>query len=90
MKVEIYNVGHVIMFGFYKIEEENNEVLKLNEEVISKDIEIKAETKEEKSETLEKIKTKVNNEKKLKYRKNKKFHLHIKLQKIREVSFFLT
>ena len=36
---------------FYKIEEENNEVLKLNEELISKEIEIKAEKKEEKNRT---------------------------------------
>ena len=36
---------------FYKIEEENNEVLKLNEELISKEIEIKAEKKEEKDRT---------------------------------------
>ena len=43
---------------FYKIEEENNEVLKLNEELVSKEIEIKAEKKEEK------ISTEVNHEKK--------------------------
>ena len=36
---------------FYKIDEENNEVLKLNEELISKEIEIKAEKKEEKNRT---------------------------------------
>ena len=36
---------------FYKIEEENNEVLKLNDELISKEIEIKAEKKEEKNRT---------------------------------------
>ena len=36
---------------FYKIEEENNEVLKLNEELISKEIKIKAEKKEEKNKT---------------------------------------
>ena len=36
---------------FYKIEEENNEVLKLNEELVSKEIEIKAEKKEEKNRT---------------------------------------
>ena len=36
---------------FYKIEEENNEVLKLNEELISKEIKIKAEKKEEKNRT---------------------------------------
>ena len=33
---------------FYKIEEENNEVLKLNEELVSKEIEIEAKKKEEK------------------------------------------
>ena len=43
---------------FYKIEEENNEVLKLNEELVSKEIEIKAEKKEEK------ISKEVNHEKK--------------------------
>ena len=36
---------------FYKIEEENNEVLKLNEELVSKEIETKAEKKEEKIPT---------------------------------------
>ena len=36
---------------FYKIDEENNKVLKLNEELISKEIEIKAEKKEEKNRT---------------------------------------
>ena len=36
---------------FYKIEEENNEGLKLNEELVSKEIEIKAEKKEEKNRT---------------------------------------
>ena len=35
---------------FYKIEEINNEVLKLNEEIISKDIETKNEKKKEKLE----------------------------------------
>ena len=43
---------------FYKIEEENNEVLKLNEELVGKEIEIKAEKKEEK------IRTEVNYKKK--------------------------
>ena len=36
---------------FYEIEEENNEVLKLNEELVSKEIEIKTEKKEEKITT---------------------------------------
>ena len=47
---------------FYKIEEKSNETLKLNDEIINKDIEIKAEIKEEKIQTPDKIK----NEKKLK------------------------
>ena len=42
---------------FYKIEEENNDGLKLNEEIISKDIEIKEEKILEKNQTLEKINT---------------------------------
>tara|TARA_Y100001980_G_C14185522_1_gene54907 strand:- start:4 stop:501 length:498 start_codon:yes stop_codon:yes gene_type:complete len=53
---------------FYKIEEDKNEVLKLNEEIISKDIEIKNEykkqKKEQKKQTLEKINAEINNEKK--------------------------
>ena len=36
---------------FYKIEDENNEVLKLNEELVSKEIKTKAEKKEEKIPT---------------------------------------
>ena len=42
---------------FYKIEQENDEVLKLNNEIESKNIEVKVEKKEEK------INTKVDNEK---------------------------
>ena len=57
---------------FYKIEEDNNEALKLNEEIISKDIEIKAKIKEEKKQPLEKIKTKVSNEKKVKISETQK------------------
>ena len=52
---------------FYKIEEENEEVLKLNNEIESKDIEVKVEKKEEiieeKKKEFEKIYTKVDNEK---------------------------
>ena len=52
---------------FYKIEQENDEVLKLNNEIESKDIEVKVENKEEKIEEkkkeFEKINTKGNNEK---------------------------
>ena len=51
---------------FYKIEKENNEVLKLNEELISKEIEIKAEKKEEK------IRTEVNYKKKEKISEKQK------------------
>jgi len=52
---------------FYKIKEENNEILKLNEEITNKNIEIKAEKKEdkikEKKQTLEIIKTEIKKEK---------------------------
>ena len=52
---------------FYKIEEES-EVLKLKEEISSKDIETKAEKKEEQivdaTYSIKKIKTEINNEKK--------------------------
>ena len=51
---------------FYNIEKENNKVLKLNEEIISKDIEIKDDTKKEKKQPLEKTKTEISNEKKVK------------------------
>ena len=51
---------------FYKIEEQNNEVLKLDEEIVNKDIEITEEKKEvkieKKKQTLEKIKSEINNE----------------------------
>ena len=61
---------------FYKIEEENNEVLKLNEEIVSKEIEIKVENKkekiEEKKKPLEKINTEINNEKKENISENQK------------------
>jgi len=61
---------------FYEIKEENNEILKLNEEIISKNIEIKGEYKKEKIEKnkkpLEKINTKINNEKKEKFSENQK------------------
>ena len=51
---------------FYKIEEENEEVLKLNNEIESKDIEVKVEKKEEiieeKKKEFEKFNTKVDKE----------------------------
>ena len=51
---------------FYKIEEQNNELLKLNDQIINKDIEITAQKKEvkidEKDQSQEKIKSEINNE----------------------------
>ena len=51
---------------FYKIEEETDEILKLNDKIENKDIETKVERKEkkieEKKQEFEKINTKVNNE----------------------------
>ena len=50
---------------FYEIKDENNQVLKLNEEIVSKDIEIKSEFKkekiEEKKQLLEKVQEKQKN-----------------------------
>ena len=57
---------------FYNIEKENDEILKLNEEIISKDIENKDDTKEEKKQPLEKTKTEINNEKKVKISEKQK------------------
>ena len=61
---------------FYKSEVENNKTLKLNEEITSKDIEIKSEinkTKiDEKKQPLEKIKTEIINEKKVKISEKQK------------------
>ena len=56
---------------FYKIEEENNEVLKLNEEFISKEIEIKAVKKEEKN------RTEVNYKKKEKTSEKQKIEMYL-------------
>ena len=51
---------------FYKIEEENNEILKLDKEIESEEIEIKPKKKidiiEEKEQPLEKIKTEIKKE----------------------------
>ena len=51
---------------FYKIEKKNNEALKLNEEIVSKDIEIKSDVKEKEKQKKEEVETKINNEKKIK------------------------
>ena len=51
---------------FYKFDEENNELLKLNDEILSIDTETKAENKEEikeKKQNQENIKTEIINEK---------------------------
>ena len=61
---------------FYKIEEENNEALKPNEEIVSKEIQIKDENNKEKIENKkqvpEKINTEKNNKKKAKISENHK------------------
>ena len=57
---------------FYKIEEKNNELLKLNEEIIAKDIEIKAEKIEEKKPPHKKIKSEKNIEKHIKISEKQK------------------
>ena len=53
---------------FYKVEDEKSDTLELKEEVVKKEIEIKTENKEEalanNKQSLEKIKTKINKEKK--------------------------
>ena len=51
---------------FYNIEEENNKVLKLNEEIVSKNIETKEEKIEEIKQPEKKIKAEVNKEQKVK------------------------
>ena len=57
---------------FYKIEKKNNEALKLNEEIVSKDIEIKSDVKEKEKQKKEGVETKINNEKKVKISEKQK------------------
>jgi len=57
---------------FYKIEEENNEVLKLNEEIVSRNIETKEVNIVEKKQPQKKIKSEINNENKLKISEKQK------------------
>ena len=73
---------------FYKIEEEKNEVLKLDEEIINKDIEIKAQIKDEKKQPLKKIETKVNNEKKGKISEKQKISPPAKTTENKGSKFF--
>ena len=72
---------------FYKIEEKKNEALKLNEEIISKDIESKDETKKEK-QTLEKINTEISNETKVKISEKQKNSSTYKAKKNKGSKFF--
>ena len=64
---------------FYKIEKENNELLKLDDGIVSKDNVTKAEPKtkiiEEKKQPIEKLKTDTNNEKKDKISEQKKINI---------------
>ena len=57
---------------FYKIEEENNDVLKLNEEIFSKNIETKVEKVEEIKRPQKKIKAEINKEQKAKISEKQK------------------
>ena len=80
---------------FYKIEEENEEVLKLNNEIESKDIEVKVEKKEEiieeKKKEFEKIYTKVDNinENILKKQKNNNLSKNSSNNGIKFFSYFI-
>jgi hypothetical protein len=84
MKVEIYNVGHVIMFGFIKLEEENSKILELKEEIDINDIETKVDKNNEEivenKNPLTKIETELNNQKK---EKNIEKQKETKISKIR-------
>ena len=57
---------------FYKIEEENNDVLKLNEEIVSKNIETKLEKIEDIKQPQKKIKAEINKEQKAKISEKQK------------------
>ena len=76
---------------FYNIEEENEEFLKLNNEIKSKDIEVKVEKKEEiieeKKKEFEKINTQVDNENENILEKQKKNNLS-KNSKNNGIKFF--
>ncbi len=80
---------------FYKIEQANDEVLKLNNEIESKDIEVKVENKEEKIEEkkkeFEKINTKGNIEKEniLEKQKNKTLSKNLENNGIKFFSYLI-
>ena len=77
---------------FYKIEEQNNELLKLDEEIVSEDIEITGEKKEEKidkkNQTLEKIKPEINNETKENISEKQKNKTRSENEAYKESKFF--
>ena len=77
---------------FYKIEEQNNELLKLDEEIVNKDIEITVEKKEakteNKSQTLEKIKSEINNEIKENISEKQKNKTRSENKANKEIKFF--
>ena len=73
---------------FYKIEEKNNKLLKLNEEIITKDIEIKNELKEEIKESQEKIKTEISSKKNVKISEKKENLLTSKTTEKKGSKFF--
>ena len=97
----IHNEGRDLQCGscnhiwFYKIEEENEEVLKLNNEIESKDIEVKVEKKEEiieeKKKDFEKIYTKVDNKNEniLKKQKNNNLSKNSKNNGIKFFSYLI-
>jgi len=57
---------------FYKTEEENNEILKLNDEIVSKNIETKTDKIDEKKQLQIKIKAEKHNENKVKISEKQK------------------
>ena len=61
---------------FYKIEDENNDVLKLKEEIVSKDTKIK----EKKNQLQEKIKSETKNEKKVEILEKKENSVSSKIE----------
>mgnify|MGYP005737049913 CR=1 FL=1 len=77
---------------FYNIQEKNNEVLELNQEIVSDDIETKAENKEdkieEKQQTEEIIKTEINNKKKEKNSEKQKKTTKLKKTENKGSKFF--
>ena len=73
---------------FYKIEEKNNEVLQLNQEIVSEEIETKDEKIEEKKQAEEIIKTEINNKKKEKNSEKQKNSTSLKKTENRGSKFF--